>query len=339
MKHTISLAAIALVSSVSAWSQYEHMMVADIAAKHITSSKMAEAEKLLAVFSGNKKEGNYPFVECAGWPDDIKVAGGGYQKNWHFNDNPIFNEGGDAKSWDFTRGEYNVDGAIDGIIGWFNKKRGYENDIYYKAIHKSGFPSKFHNEAGFKSIALRYLIHYVGDAHQPLHNVAEVNSKTPTGDRGGNEFNLKSHYGSDNLHSVWDHTIYEFHGKLDIPFSKAGFSAFEQDVTGVVGRQTHVTGTTDLNTNHWSAETVKIASTLAYPLAQKFEGTSLPDSYVAATRPVAENQLVKAGLRLANIINNLDMSIPKDNTMMNLNTYSEVPVHQIQGIPAMLILL
>jgi len=38
------------------------------------------------------------------------------------------------------------------------------------------------------SIALRLVIHYCGDIHQPLHSTARVDSNYPRGDFGGNTF-------------------------------------------------------------------------------------------------------------------------------------------------------
>src|SRR5438270_13657961 len=39
-----------------------------------------------------------------------------------------------------------------------------------------------------KTKALRFLIHYVGDIHQPLHCATRVTQAMPEGDRGGNDF-------------------------------------------------------------------------------------------------------------------------------------------------------
>ena len=55
-------------------------------------------------------------------------------------------------------------------------------------------------------------MHYVGDIHQPLHASTRVNSKYPTGDRGGNSFPLTSKDGINELHAVWDSLLYEFTG-------------------------------------------------------------------------------------------------------------------------------
>ena len=61
------------------------------------------------------------------------------------------------------------------------------------------------------SYALRFLIHYVGDIHQPLHCMNRVDKSYPAGDKGGNDFPLPNHYDANELHAVWDSVIYEFH--------------------------------------------------------------------------------------------------------------------------------
>ena len=61
-----------------------------------------------------------------------------------------------------------------------------------------------------KSFALRLLIHYVGDIHQPLHSTSRVDSKYPRGDAGGNLFHVPSKEGAKNLHAVWDSVVYLF---------------------------------------------------------------------------------------------------------------------------------
>ena len=59
-----------------------------------------------------------------------------------------------------------------------------------------------------KSQALRLLIHYYGDVHQPLHIANRYTKDLPSGDRGGNDFPLKYHYTANELHAVWDTVVY-----------------------------------------------------------------------------------------------------------------------------------
>ena len=67
---------------------------------------------------------------------------------------------------------------------------------------------KGHTEADGLSTAMRLLMHYTGDIHQPLHATSRVNKEYPAGDRGGNSFPFPSIDGAKNLHSVWDSVIY-----------------------------------------------------------------------------------------------------------------------------------
>ena len=66
------------------------------------------------------------------------------------------------------------------------------------------------SEDELKSYALRLLIHYIGDLHQPLHSTSRVNPQYPKGDAGGNFVKIPTKGGAKNLHSVWDSVIYEY---------------------------------------------------------------------------------------------------------------------------------
>ncbi len=69
-------------------------------------------------------------------------------------------------------------------------------------------------------MALRLLIHYLGDVHQPLHTVARVNYNYPEGDHGGNSVKLPEINGTDNLHSVWDSMVMQETSRLNLPFNE-----------------------------------------------------------------------------------------------------------------------
>jgi hypothetical protein len=55
--------------------------------------------------------------------------------------------------------------------------------------------------AGERAIDLAWVLHLVGDIHQPLHTSARVTETEPRGDAGGNLFKLD---GDRNLHAYWD---------------------------------------------------------------------------------------------------------------------------------------
>jgi len=71
-----------------------------------------------------------------------------------------------------------------------------------------------------KSVAMRLLIHYAGDIHQPLHCTSRVDSKWPKGDYGGNDVFIKEKDNIKELHAAWDSVLYEYEGYADLPFSE-----------------------------------------------------------------------------------------------------------------------
>lgn len=79
-----------------------------------------------------------------------------------------------------------------------------------------------------QSIALRLLIHYYGDVHQPLHIANRYTAEHPNGDRGGNDFPLKYHYTANELHAVWDTVVYDNHKSIKRPFNTTdAFNTFQ----------------------------------------------------------------------------------------------------------------
>ena len=55
-----------------------------------------------------------------------------------------------------------------------------------------------------KSYDLTWLLHLVGDVHQPLHCATRVSSAQPAGDWGGNPVNICSPSCRGELHAFWD---------------------------------------------------------------------------------------------------------------------------------------
>jgi len=153
-------------------------------------------------------ERDYPFVEAAPFADMVKYKGGGWQSGWHFVDIPYFDQGGNTQDYpDFKEDMKNITLAIPGIVDWLMNKPDHKDSPIYQTIMENNY----NNEARGRSYALRLLIHYLGDIHQPLHALSRVNPEFKAGDRGGNDFPLPSHYSTKELHAVWDSVIYEFH--------------------------------------------------------------------------------------------------------------------------------
>jgi len=146
-----------------------------------------------------------------------------------------------------------------------------------------------------KALALRFLSHFVADLHQPLH-VGFVE------DLGGNRIdvtmpNASGGTFSSNLHEAWDGQI----------LGRGGLSS-QSDGTTLNAEITpaEVTAWESFDIKAWAAESYQLARSKAYrhpdgtPVV---DGETLSAAYLDAAFPVAKEQLKKAGVRLAFLIN------------------------------------
>lgn len=138
-----------------------------------------------------------------------------------------------------------------------------------------------------REAALIYLIHFMGDMHQPFHTgFGRLNDGRP--DLGGNLVKLNFEGQDTNLHSLWDSRIIEKQGRTD------GQWVNRLLTTTLNGRdpETLARGTT----TDWLNE--------SHVLAQKFHTTNKPFNadYVKEALPVIEERMLLGGLRLARLI-------------------------------------
>ena len=163
---------------VAGWWDTGHMLTAAVALQTLPPAQVEEAALLLDMYHRN-----YPaassFVSAAHWADDIKRNGDAYAfGGWHFIDFPYPNR--DACSQD-TLEEQNLVVALEGLRA---------------SLANTSSP------AWSRAFSLRFIIHLVGDMHQPLHTVSRCSPAHPKGDAGGNLFKLTGTYS--NLHKLWD---------------------------------------------------------------------------------------------------------------------------------------
>jgi hypothetical protein len=93
--------------------------------------------------------------------DDMKGSGGTWQSNWHYVDLPWFDEGGSVQDYpEFKNSDKNLDAAIEYLVQWLKGVKGYKDNFVYTTVMKH-----VKNEEDGKSLALRLLIHLIGDIH------------------------------------------------------------------------------------------------------------------------------------------------------------------------------
>jgi hypothetical protein len=132
--------------------------------------------------------------------------------------------------------------------------------------------------------ALRFLIHFMGDLHQPLH-VAD------NGDRGGNQRAVYLLGHSTNLHRVWDGELIERFGVTDAAYLAELHREMDTLDLASLERGTVV---------DWAMEGHRVAVERAYRVPR---GGRLGRAYLDASRPEVNHALIAAGVRLAWVLN------------------------------------
>jgi len=136
--------------------------------------------------------------------------------------------------------------------------------------------------------ALMYLIHFVGDVHQPLHLGNAL-------DRGGNNIRVIFKGKSTDLHALWDGKLIYLAGKSLVQYAR-GLSLRTTSSESKKWNSSEVT--------EWANESRALALNHAYMLdpARK---TRLSKNYIEKSRGIIELRLSKAGVRLAGLLNRL----------------------------------
>jgi len=148
-----------------------------------------------------------------------------------------------------------------------------------------------------QSYDLVWLIHLVGDIHQPLHAAQRFAATQPEGDSGGNDVKLCSQPGcNQNLHSFWD-------GLFGTDLYPDAAIALGQALLGEASGPPSSASILDPST--WIEEGFKLAKARVYAAPIKADGSPSVTSaaYRLHAHEAGEQQLLLAGYRLASLIN------------------------------------
>lgn len=165
------------------------------------------------------------------------------------------------------------------------------NDHLYSALPKLYALLKDPQQpAGTRAYALVWLLHLVGDAHQPLHNGFR-------NDRGGNEVSVMVFDGSSNrntnLHAFWD----------DLPGKSSLRGTALMHVADALMVSEHVSlAETRPDFARWRVDNFRVSRQFAYPPGNLSDQTILTTAFIRRSQTVANRQLVVAGKRLALVL-------------------------------------
>jgi len=137
-----------------------------------------------------------------------------------------------------------------------------------------------------EALALKMLVHFVGDLHCPMH----MGHKS---DLGGNKWQVRYFNSGTNLHSIWDSGVVESAHNWT-------YTEWVEQIDRVSGKDAALIASGVVA--DWAKETLAISDAVydGTPV-----GSKLSYDYVYEWAPTIEGQLLKAGLRLARILNEL----------------------------------
>jgi S1/P1 Nuclease len=258
---TLSVSLVAFKAG--AWGREGHQIVAAIAQQHLTPEARTGIQQLLY------KDHIYD-PSVASWADDIRSSRR-QTGVWHFVDIPI-----SADVYSEPRDCEGGNCAVD-KLGEFS--------------HTLAFPQDGDNRVE----ALKFVVHFVGDLHQPLHS-ADNN------DRGGNDVSVR-YDGSRrpaNLHKAWDSLVLDDAMGNQQPLDYA--EALDSTIT-----QSDITAWDSGDAAAWANEAHKVAQQIysELPAAGSDGVRPLPRSYGPDHKAVLELQLKRAGIRLAKMLNDV----------------------------------
>jgi hypothetical protein len=242
-----------------AWGPTGHRIVAEIASRHLTP----QARKAIMAILGPQS-----MAMVANWPDFIKsdtTHKYDHTSPWHYLDFP-------ANS---THAQF------EEVL----QAHATGNNLYAQTqamIKKLKDPASTKEERVF---ALTFLIHMLGDMHQPLHIGRDE-------DQGGNKVQVNWFDRPTNLHRVWDEHL--------IDFQQLSYTEYTQalDTASAVEVRKYQSG----SIGDWMYESNQLADKV-YSLTHAGDKLSYRYNYWFVAD--LNSQLLKGGLRLAAILNGI----------------------------------
>jgi hypothetical protein len=248
-----------------AWGVEGHDVIADIAEMGLSPIAQGRVRSLLAL------EGKIHLDAVATWADDYRISHRETAR-YHFVNVPVGSSGYVA--------------SRDCLSGCLVSK--LEAEIATLGAHTGGIGDLRKLEA------LKWITHLVGDASQPLH-------MADNGDGGGNDVRFlgfadgSSAGPYETLHSAWDEAfIYRLDGKD----AHAIADRLAKTIDRRAIEDASVGGIVD-----WVNEGWRLAVTVAYRIPGESAGVHSDALYERRAIEIVNGQLVRAGIRLANILN------------------------------------
>lgn len=244
------ISCIALIS----WGVTGHRAVAKIAENHLTPKTEQAIKDLL---------GHITLPDVSTWADDIRNDPRfKYTGSWHYADVTSGLTFEQFATTIKTMPEANVYKIV------LRCELDLENDKKSKTD---------------KIEALKFLVHFIGDLHQPMH-------VSHTEDRGGNAIQVTFNNGDTNLHSLWDSGLITEENLSYEKMAKAYDTAMPEQIKKWQSDSLMI----------WLWESYQISEILYKEVA---ENPKFDQGYYESHLPILQNRIEKGGVRLAGVLN------------------------------------
>lgn len=279
-----------LVCPLPAYSWWEtgHQTIARVAAAHLTPAARTRVARILGVEDSPEAVAD-ALAKASTWADETKNET--KTGNWHYVDLALQDHKSDIPE------RCQNDDCSPARVRLFAEQ----------LAAQPGHPA---NTRWSQLDALRYVVHLVGDIHQPLHDVSDA-------DLGGNCELLDPPIGkAKNLHALWDGEIINEMSAND----RALAAELESEINELNPRRERQLS--DGKEDDWVWESHEIAIHQIYrrlhipveplefpascadaPAAITGLKVEISQLYMAEMKPIVREQLMKAGLRLAHLLN------------------------------------
>jgi hypothetical protein len=275
------MAVAAWASSAAAWGYEGHKVVAAIARADLTPAVQAKVDALLAADTDTLEP--HDMLSAATWADSFRRD---HRETvpWHFVDLEL--EGPDLDKACFGHPPSAAPASAGPAQACLvDRLNAFEAELKDPATLQAE-----------RIVALKFVLHFVGDIHQPLH-------ASDNGNQGGNCIRLAlGEARTTNLHSYWDTGLIVRMGSDPVALAQT----LRGQITPAQKRAWEAGDATA-----WALESYGIAKSTAYwpgapaGCARDAAPVSLPAGYDAPAQAAIALQLEKAGVRLAWVLNRL----------------------------------
>lgn len=258
------------------WNAVGHGVVATIAYEQLSP---AEKQQLQAWIK--PLHHYYPVIHdvstLAVWPDWLKREGIKAFNRWHYVNRP------------YGLHHYPIQDTITPSVP----------NVIWAIEHSENVLVSEKSNPMMKSAFLGFLLHCVGDIHQPFHAINGYSTNHPQGDRGASDYlvRTKSHT-LRSLHSVWDGGLGLFRRDLDKPMSQQvknlAHILVKRYPPSYFKQKIKIE-----DPSIWARESYTVAVNVGYGVE---EGGDLSEAYIASAQQVVMEQVTLAGYRLAQLL-------------------------------------